>query len=122
MVEQGREFNPETARDLRPKTFRFETCGERFYFTLEIPEYILARLDSAAMDRLNDYMGCYAGNVVVEAIRGGYLTTHQGRASMRRDVGSHLRDYIWNEFSKSQLEKGNEAWQTAPTLQKVHTS
>jgi hypothetical protein len=121
MKEQGLEFNPETATDLRPKTFLFETCGEQFRLVLQIPEYILVKLKGAAMERLQAHMTKYATNVVVEAIRGGYLTSDQGRVSMRIDVAKQLKDHIWNEFSKSQEAAGNAAWQTAPTLQKVHT-
>jgi hypothetical protein len=119
-IEQGVEYNPETAKDLRPRRFTFATCGEEFSYELQIPEYILARLDSCIMDGLNDYMNKYATEVVVEAIRGGYLTTESGRAQMRRDVVTHLKNYIWERFSITQEEAGNQVWQTAPTLQKVH--
>jgi hypothetical protein len=122
-VEAGREYNPETAKDLRPKRFTFVTCGETFSYELQIPEYILARLNhSEVMDKLYDYLHRYATNVVVEAIRGGYLTTPEGRTRMVKDVGDHLRNYIWERFSIKQQEAGNECWQVAPTLQKVHTS
>ncbi len=119
-VEQGKEYNPETAQDLRPRDFRFDAYGETFKYTLEIPEYILARLDSEVMDKLYDYMERYAGSVVIEAIRGGYLTTDSGRKQMVRDVGAHLKQYIWERFSIKQEASGNDCWEVAPSLQRVY--
>ena len=118
-IEAGREYNPETAAALRPRDFHFVAHGEAFRFTLQIPEYILARLDSTIMDKLNDYMSSYCARIVIDAIRGGYLHTDEGRKRMRSDVGAHLRNYIWERFSITQEEKGNECWQVAPSLQRV---
>jgi hypothetical protein len=121
-VQQGREYNPETARDLRPRAFHFVAHGQDFRTTLQIPAYILARLDDSRLsNELQDYMERYASRVVVEAIRGGYLFTDTGRASMRSDVAKHLRNYVWERFSITQQDAGHEAWQTAPTLQDVLT-
>jgi hypothetical protein len=120
-IEQGREYNPETAKDLRPKLFAFNTWGMRFTYALEIPEYILARLDSTVMDKLQEYMNGYAEKVVNDAFKGGYYHTESGKATMRSDVGKHLRNYIWERFSITQEATGNQCWQVAPTLQEVHT-
>ncbi len=118
-IEQGREYNPETARDLRDRKFEFVTCGETFRYTLRIPEYVLARLDSEAWDKLYDYMNRYATNVVCEAIRGGYLLSHEGRSAMAADVGKHLKNYIWERFSITQEKAGFDCWEVAPTMQDV---
>jgi hypothetical protein len=117
--EQGREYNPETAMDLRPRKFSFDAFGEVFQFTLQIPEYVLARLDSEVMGRLYEYMQKYAENVVIEAMRGGYLTTDSGRKTMSRDVATHLKNYIWERFSISQEKAGHECWEVAPSMQEV---
>jgi hypothetical protein len=120
MVEAGIEYNPETAKDLRPKKFEFVTCGETFLFTLQIPEYILARISrSDVMDRLYGYMHEYATRVVTDAIRGGYLTTDSGRKRMTHDVGTHLKNYIWSRFSITQEFEGNQCFEVAPTLQRI---
>jgi hypothetical protein len=120
-VEQGKEYNPETATDLRPKRFEFHSCGFTFAYTVEIPAYVLVRLDSSELDRLYEYMHRYAAHVATEAIRGGYAHTDSGLATMRSDVGKHLKNYIWDRFSIAQERAGNDCWQTAPTLQEVHT-
>ena len=120
MVEQGREYNPETAQDLRPRAFQFRAHGEEFRYTLQIPEYILARLDSGVMDKLQEYMTGYCERLVIDAIRGGYLHLDTPRRAIARDVGQHLKNYIWERFSITQERAGNDCWQTAPTLQKVH--
>ena len=119
-VESGREYNPETAADLRPRDFAFESCGLQFRYRLEIPEYILARLDSAVMDQLYDYMRGYASTVVTDALKGGYFNSDSGRKRMTTDVGLHLKNYIWERFSISQEKAGQGCWQVAPSLQKVH--
>jgi len=119
--EEGVEYNPETARDLRPKDFRIDAFGVAFLYSLQIPEFILKRLaDSGVMDKLMEHMTEHAQTVVVDAMKGGYLHTDAGEAAMRRDVGKHLKNYIWERFSISQEKEGNERWQTAPTLQEVH--
>ena len=119
--EGGKEYNPETAQHLRPKRFDFVTCGETFSYELQIPQYILDRLNSEILDRLYGYMHGYTTRVVTDAIRGGYLTTDAGRAAMRKDVGQHLRNYLWERFSITQEQKGYDAWQVAPSLQEVPT-
>jgi hypothetical protein len=73
------------------------------------------------MDKLHDHMNAHASGVVAAAIKDGYFHSDQGRAVMRADVGTHLRNYIWERFSISQERAGNECWQTAPTLQEVHS-
>jgi hypothetical protein len=120
-VEAGREYNPETATDLRPCQFVFHAYGETFRYKLEIPEYILARLNSTVMDQLHEYMNGYAEKVVLGAMRQGFFASEQGRQAMLGDVGRHLRNYIWERFSITQEQAGNDCWQTAPTLQEVHT-
>jgi len=119
--ESGQEYNPETAMDLRRKDFLFSAAGHVFRYTLRIPDYILARLGGEVMDKLYIHMNGHASTVVTDAIHGGYFHTDQGRAVMRTDVGTHLRNYIWERFSIAQEAAGNECWQTAPTLQKVRT-
>jgi hypothetical protein len=120
--EYGVEYNPETATDLRPRDFAFEAYGLGcFRFTLQIPAYILARLNSTVMDKLYDHMNAHCCGVVAEAMKGGYLHTPEGEARMRRDVGTHLRNYIWERFSIAQEQAGQQCWATAPTLQEVHT-
>jgi hypothetical protein len=118
-VESGVEYNPETASDLRPKRFSFDCFGLSFAFTLDIPEYIVARLDSAAMDALYAHMESHCTSVVSDAVKGGYVHTDTGKAAMRRDIATHLRNYIWERFSISQEQAGQSCWQTAPSLQEV---
>jgi hypothetical protein len=118
--EHGQEYNPETAKDLRPKDFRFSAYGFWFRYTLQIPAYILERLDSATMDKLYDHMNAHCAGVVATAIKEGFFHSDQGRAVMRSGVATHLRNYIWERFSIAQEAEGNECWQTAPTLQEVH--
>jgi hypothetical protein len=118
--ESGIEYNPESASHLRPKDFSFDAYGYVFRFTLEIPEYILRRIESSAvMDKLCDHMSEHARAVVVAAMKGGYMHSDSGEATMRADVGKHLRNYIWERFSISQEEAGQACWQTAPSLQEV---
>jgi hypothetical protein len=119
-IESGKEYNPDTARDLRPRTFHLEGCGESFRYTLQVPEYILRRLDSAMTDRLQEYMTGYIGRKVTEALQGGYMFSDSGRAVLRADVGLHLKNYLWERFSISQEEEGNGCFQVAPSLQRVH--
>ena len=120
--ESGVEYNPESASHLRPKRFTFAACDFVFHFTLDIPEYILRRLENAAvMDKLYDHMNAHALAVVASAMKGGYMHTDSGEATMREDVGKHLRNYIWERFSISQEEAGQACWQTAPSLQEVRT-
>jgi hypothetical protein len=118
--EDGHEYNPETARDLRPKAFRFIAHGEEFRVDLQIPEYVLAVFDSELTARLQPYMENYCSTVVIDAMRGGYLHTDEGRKRMTHDVSTHLSNYIWERFTIKQEERGNESWETAPTLQRVH--
>ena len=118
-IESGKEYNPETAQHLRPRDFHFEAHGESFRYTLQIPEYILARLDSEVMDRMNDYMTDYCSKVVIEALRGGYVHTDSGRTQMTTDAGKHLKNYLWERFSISQEQSGFDCWQVAPSLQEV---
>jgi hypothetical protein len=120
--EYGVEYNPETASHLRPKDFSFGAFGFAFRYTLQIPEYILKRLESSAvMDKLYDHMNAHCSGVVAEAIKGGYIHTRDGEHRMRVDVGKHLRNYIWERFSIAQEDAGESCWQTSPTLQEVHT-
>lgn len=119
MVEQGKEYNPETAADLRARSFQFQALGETFQFTLQIPEYINRRLSSAILDRLHEYMDGYAVRVVTDALRGGYAFTDAGRGRMATDVGLHLKNYIWERFSITQEAAGFDCWQVAPSLQVV---
>ncbi len=121
MAREGNvEYNPETAQDLRPKSFRFDALGYVFRFRLEIPEYILHRLTTDVMDKLYDHMSAHCREVVTDAIRGGYLYSDQGEKTMRANVGSHLKNYIWERFSITQEKEGCERFQTAPSLQRVH--
>jgi hypothetical protein len=118
--ESGVEYNPESATHLRPKDFSFGAFGIVFRYTLEIPEYILRRIEGAAvMDKLQDHMNAYAADVVVLAMKEGSYLGLPGEASMRRNVGKHLRNYIWERFSITQEQAGQACWQTAPTLQEV---
>lgn len=120
--EHGVEFNPETASHLRPKSFGFAAFGFVFNFTLQIPEYILHRLENrSVMDKLNDHMNAHAAGVVEEALKGGWVHTPEGEHRMRVDVGKHLRNYIWERFSIAQEAAGHSCWQTAPTLQEVRS-
>src|SRR5579875_948223 len=122
MVEAGKEYNPETASDLRPRTFVFTAHGEQFRYELQVPEYILARLNTETLDRLHDYMNGYARRVVEDGLRGGYAFSEAGRKRMVADVGQHLKNYVWERFAKSQLREGNDCWLVAPSLQKVRES
>jgi hypothetical protein len=115
----GAEYNPETARDLRPRDFTFEAHCEVFRCTLQIPEYVLRRLDSEVMDKLHKHMESHCKTVVEDAMRGGYLHTVQGRKAMERDVGTHLKNYIWERFEITQQKAGQDRWQTAPSLQEM---
>lgn len=119
MIEDGKEYNPETAANLRPKSFQFQALGESFRYELQIPEYILRRLNSAILDRLQEYMDGYAGRVVSDALKGGYAFTESGRGRMALDVGLHLKNYLWERFSQTQETAGYDCWQVAPTLQEV---
>ena len=118
-IEQGKEYNPETASHLREREFRFEAFGTSFRYVLQIPEYILARLDSAVMDKLHLYMTGYCERVVTDAMRGGYLLTEPGKLRMLEDVRKHLSNYIWERFSMTQEQAGHDCWQVAPSLQEV---
>ena len=120
-VEFGKEYNPETAQDLRTREFVFAAWGTTFTIVLQIPEYILSRLDSTALDKLHDHMDRHCQTVVNDALKGGYLTTEQGKAAMYLDVTKQLKNYIWERFSVSQENAGNGCWQVAPSLQEVLT-
>ena len=121
MKEQGQEFNPETNCDLRDVPFSFEAHGIVFRFQLQVPEYIRQRVtaDSANRARIQDYMEGYSRGVVEDAMRRGYLHTDEGQRIMRRDVGTHLKNYLWERFSVAQEAAGNQCWQTSETLQQV---
>jgi hypothetical protein len=119
MIEQGKEYNPETAQNLRPRRFSFEGASVGFSYELQIPEYILARLNSVELDKLQDHMNKYALEVVTKAIQGGYLFTDSGRAQMRKDVALQLKMYIYERFSVSQEQAGNASWQVPESLQEV---
>ncbi len=108
--------------DLRSKRFVIPACGQTFVYTLDIPEYILARFNSEVLDKLQTHMQEYAATVVTAAIRGGYLFTESGQTRMKKDVGLHLKNYVWERFSISQESAGNACWQVAPSLQKVRTT
>lgn len=120
-IEQGKEYNPETAANLRERKFEFVTCNETFRYTLQIPEYVLARLDSEALDKLYSYMNDYATHVISVALKGGFAFSEEARKRMRADVGQHLKNYIWERFSISQERAGFDCWQVAPSLQKVQS-
>ena len=96
-IEDGQDYNPETARDLRPRSFVFDGYGVEFRYTLQIPEYITKRLNSTVMCQLDGYMTGYAQRVVLEGMRGGYVDTQSGLDQMRI----------------------NATWQVAPSLQEA---
>ena len=116
--EQGVTYNPETAKDLRKQAFHFQAHGLEFRFALEIPEYVLARLN---LSQVYEYMEGYCSRVVVDAMRGGYLLTPEGQRRMGTDVQLHTKNYVWERFSISQEQAGNDCWEVAPSLQNVRT-
>ena len=117
--EYGCEYNPETARDLRKREFKFSAYGVDFAFGLLIPEYILGRLNSEILDKLYVHMNEHTAAVVETGIRAGCVHTEEGKKAMARDIGTHLKNYIWECFSITQEQAGQDCWETAPTLQEV---
>ncbi len=119
-IEAGQDYNPESAKDLRTERFHFHAHGTDFRFALEIPEYVLRRINRAEVrNELQEYMDGYCSRVVVEAMRGGYLLTPSGQENMGTNVQLHAREYIWERFSISQEHAGNDCWEVAPSLQNV---
>jgi hypothetical protein len=73
------------------------------------------------MDKLYDHMNAHTMSVIAQAMKGGYVHTDEGQKVMRTDIGKHLRNYIWERFSITQEQAGEQCWQAAPTLQEVHS-
>jgi hypothetical protein len=114
-------FNPETANDPHPveQDVTIQVGASLFKFAVIVPRYVWGKLTPEDWSEAGAELRKERDRHVRDAVLSGAYFSTQGMAQVRAKVRQSMCDLIYEQFTRRQIQAGEEAWAVPTTLQRA---